>query len=630
MRAPSSDAREEGERGVCVSRDGQGRILKTTFPVFSHPFPVRPVPFVYDRHDLFDSENTGTAMAQVGLVVSPVPPSQKGQNLRWHKWLEQPSSPLASLVAVEGSRISLDHRASPGISEVCPPRQDPSALLQNSNAPMSSEPNLLGGPDTQEESKLPSSECSQLLYQYEDLLARLRRLDQFDDPPPCEEQHGEPIEEMAKDTIDITPDTIGEEAPLVSHSEEYTGVEATVGNNLEQDSPDSHGDAPPPTNAPHHISPSPCPLVLQQTQSTSNETDPEEAWKKFVFGAEPSDEVRKEVFEEAKQEVAWSLQPPPQLVNSAETSESDATNAATVGMTYAHRTRETSEDILDSPSVGSLEANESACVSTSDQTESRPDLKGNSTDAPSTEANAGSGVPSRAGKDFETSESIEESPSAESLVSSVSAVCIPAPDQMDPRTELDEDSTDAPSTPANAGSGGSSGTGQDFDVSEVPAPQGVDDVTSDLHTGPPTTTLSMAVVPAQSEIALREDLTSDSQTGPLSTGTSMAVVPAESEVGPAEKGTVKEPFRFAQPKLFVGSRSNQAQPPRVQDPTVGITLTKRRRGRGKKRANDGRADIRALPNYSSDPIEEFEEEKRVRKRKGKRATNPLFPALELT
>lgn len=47
----------------------------------------------------------------------------------------------------------------------------------------------------------------------------------------------------------------------------------------------------------------------------------------------------------------------------------------------------------------------------------------------------------------------------------------------------------------------------------------------------------------------------------------------------------------------------------------------------KKRANDGRADIRGLPNYSSDPIEEFEEERTVRET---RAPKSLFPALELS
>jgi hypothetical protein len=57
---------------------------------------------------------------------------------------------------------------------------------------------------------------------------------------------------------------------------------------------------------------------------------------------------------------------------------------------------------------------------------------------------------------------------------------------------------------------------------------------------------------------------------------------------------------------------------------VGISITRRRRGRPRRRANDGRADIRALPNYSSDPIEEFGDDERAQVRE-----HGLFPALEL-
>jgi hypothetical protein len=108
----------------------------------------------------------------------------------------------------------------------------------------------------------------------------------------------------------------------------------------------------------------------------------------------------------------------------------------------------------------------------------------------------------------------------------------------------------------------------------------------------------------------------------------MAVAPARSEAVSSEVATTGEQFRFAQPKLFVGSRSSMSQPKRVAVSGVGISLAKKKRGRPKKKANDGRADIRALPNYSSDPIEESEDEGRGRKEG--RVPKSLFPALEMS
>ncbi|KAI0847472.1 hypothetical protein F5Y00DRAFT_119374 [Daldinia vernicosa] len=65
-------------------------------------------------------------------------------------------------------------------------------------------------------------------------------------------------------------------------------------------------------------------------------------------------------------------------------------------------------------------------------------------------------------------------------------------------------------------------------------------------------------------------------------------------------------FRFAQPRAFVGkfADSNVA--------TTGgsrlVSHSKKRRGRPRKRAVDGRANIRRLPDFDGDPIEEFEDD----------------------
>ncbi|KAK0668879.1 hypothetical protein QBC41DRAFT_225083, partial [Cercophora samala] len=81
---------------------------------------------------------------------------------------------------------------------------------------------------------------------------------------------------------------------------------------------------------------------------------------------------------------------------------------------------------------------------------------------------------------------------------------------------------------------------------------------------------------------------------------------------------VEEQARFAPPKLFMGSRSQPQE--RYKAPVV-LRATTKRRGRPKRRAVDGRADIRSIPNYTSDPIEDFEDQQPVH--------TSIFPALEL-
>ncbi|KAK0739905.1 hypothetical protein B0T21DRAFT_347163 [Apiosordaria backusii] len=81
---------------------------------------------------------------------------------------------------------------------------------------------------------------------------------------------------------------------------------------------------------------------------------------------------------------------------------------------------------------------------------------------------------------------------------------------------------------------------------------------------------------------------------------------------------VEEQVRFAPPKLFVGSRSK----PQERSKALGVLrAATKRRGRPKKRATDGRADIRGIPNYTSDPIEDFEDQQPTQR--------SIFPALEL-
>lgn len=84
--------------------------------------------------------------------------------------------------------------------------------------------------------------------------------------------------------------------------------------------------------------------------------------------------------------------------------------------------------------------------------------------------------------------------------------------------------------------------------------------------------------------------------------TSIAVEPSQSVAG------AEQQFRFAPPKLFVGSHSTPNQVTRPTGAAVPLNFARKRRGRQRKRALDGRADIRALPNYGGDPIEDIEDD----------------------
>jgi hypothetical protein len=566
MRMPSSESGKEG-RACCISSTPEGQI-RESFPVLSQPHSARPVPNFFYDHRLFDSENTGTAIAQIGRVVPLVGPYEEVENRRWHAWLRLPTSPVASHVAVEGSRASLEHRVSPSVSQICQPREEIPYLPLESDDEMVAEPRQLSDKETQED--LPSSSvCTQIFNQYEEWLARLHRLEQFVESGSCDKQHEDLTKHSPEEPSDTSFATTAQETLLVNSFEEQSNLEVTGDGHTRDGSSNAHEKVTSLVNPANDTSSPSRPLVLQKIEPTSNNEDPEEAWKAFVFGEEQSEEIRDEVFEEAKQEAARNLHRPRQLADSTEASESGATTAATIGTAVAHHASETSEYTETSPSVESLEGVQSTSFEESMKTESRP--------------------------------------------------------------HIEDDSTDIPSTVTHMGCGGSSPVSvQEPEILETLTTQSVDDVTSDSQAGPPTTNMSMAVLPPLSEVkAIEDEVTSDSPSGPPSMTTSMAVVPAQSEAGLGEQSTVKEPFRFAQPKLFVGSRSNLAQLPIIQEPSYRITLTKRRRTRAKKRANDGRADIRALPNYSSDPIEDFEEDRQVR-RGGRRTEKSRFPALELS
>lgn len=541
MREPSIDQHEGNEQRCCISSDAEGRILTTSFPLFSHPLSVRPVPEIFYHFERFGSENTGTAIAQVGRAISPVPSSQKIENFRWRKWLDQPSSPISSHVAVDGSRSSLEQKVSPGVSEIRLPRQQPS---RSSPSKGHYRPNGSRNASSEEscDPKLASSsDSSEILDRYEELVARLRRLEQFDTPLPRDQLSPPALEKptvhtahgIEKSNAEVT--TLPSSRVRAASSVLIGAVENRRGDSSAISDAENLGLEHIPASLPSSLPP----LAIQQDCAASDETDPAEAWKAFVFGDEQSDEISKAAFEDAKQDALRDLRPSDSPSASYDNPETEGSNAATIGTSHTFHGNETPESMEAPSSTGAAPSLEIAGVTSATATESRPvaDTSDGSAHAPSIEVNAGTSSLSEIESSIHTSENIGP---------------------------VSVEETDSNASEAGAG-----------------AP-------------------SMA--------------------------TSTVVAPALSHVGAGETKTKGEQFRFALPKLFVGSRSNFPQHKRTIEPRVGISLAKRR-GRPKKRVNDGRADIRALPTYSSDPIEEFEEEERGCQEG--RVPKSRFPALEL-
>lgn len=75
----------------------------------------------------------------------------------------------------------------------------------------------------------------------------------------------------------------------------------------------------------------------------------------------------------------------------------------------------------------------------------------------------------------------------------------------------------------------------------------------------------------------------------------------------AENTIAKDDFIFAPPKLFVGKLSESMPSDRPVTAVKPVTLTKNKRGRPKRKALDGRTNIKSIPMYHGDPIEDFDE-----------------------
>ena len=131
---------------------------------------------------------------------------------------------------------------------------------------------------------------------------------------------------------------------------------------------------------------------------------------------------------------------------------------------------------------------------------------------------------------------------------------------------------------------------------------------SDLET---TTQTDQAVAGTSSSSLEQADLTEGPRL-PTFIETSLAEsdkLPPKSRSNQVEGyDEANEGFRFARPKLFMGKKLGPVDEQRQIALSAAQIRGRNQTRRRATKTNDGRANIRKLPNYGSDPIEEFEED----------------------
>ncbi|KAK4451912.1 hypothetical protein QBC34DRAFT_436176 [Podospora aff. communis PSN243] len=449
-------------------------------PNLIHPIPFRAIPSQVYSLDPEQSAYSGSAVAQVGRPISPVPLSQTEENTAWRRWLGE--STAASLITDDATiygRLS-PNRAdiSPGISERRPARD----WFQPISAPVEITPSEAEGGSsggTQWPVNVPSSsEFSQILSQYDAILSKVGLHGSHEESEPEEPQ-----------------------VQLPDNRDPIRTTKAT-----------QRGDV--------RFTPPALPRTPVQDVRPPNEDSSDDAWKLFVFGDDNTDELE-EAFNEATKDEARRMQPPDRLTYITEEPLSELDSILAVPGTPFTGSLATPGDL----SAAAVSASREATLA----------------------------------------------PSSAEMPSDLTASSPHAATQLS-RTMTEADSSMSPGT----------------------------DCSTNRDGGP---RLAASMEPKCSDQESLDDQTSVAPSAVPSMVTSMAVEPAQSVAGSNEPH-----FRFAPPKLFVGSRSTHNQVSRPAGAAVPLTFARRQRGRQRKRAHDGRANIRALPNYAGDPIEEIEDE----------------------
>ncbi|KAK3377964.1 hypothetical protein B0H63DRAFT_231189 [Podospora didyma] len=270
----------------------QPLVTRISFPQLHAPIPTRRV-VSQSLHSFksFDSENTNSVLAQAGRVVPPVPASQKGKNDRWRTWRRESSSPIDNDEAVEGSWQSVEGSVpSPGVSLRSRPVPEPDSepRLPNLSHLTRTVRSKHGFDKSQNLPQvLTSSDSSEILSRYEEMVARLRHL----------QEQSKPYEQSGPYPGSDSPDQSESR-----ESDEPHFLEHLPSPNDSMDFRDKKDNT--------SFRPSILPKLTGQTDADLYENDnPEQAWKLFVLGDDRTDDVEEAAYNEAKRDVARSLQP---------------------------------------------------------------------------------------------------------------------------------------------------------------------------------------------------------------------------------------------------------------------------------------------------------------------------------
>ncbi|KAM7193807.1 hypothetical protein V8F33_007596 [Rhypophila sp. PSN 637] len=567
----------------------RSRVL-THSPIIHAPVSIRHASRYFGLSDAYDSQDTNSAVAQPARAVPLVPTSQRSGNNIWRNWLESASGSVQTDKSVEGSVHSIYWPpVSPGISETLERTKGRVCSLPD---PSESSPRAISQAGQNEE------------YASDDMISSGSSfiVNRNDDPADKEEveEHQirieHPLRYVPGGKEEAEQNKIQMERSFGYIPANKEGVEDYKS---KPERPFRHAPANKEDVKEHKInieepsrySPKPVghqnmfrierdgydlPKVSAKKQTSDPEPsteDPEEAWKAFVLRGVDSDDLEQAAFEEAKHDAAMYIRPSDPSSTDSDQHMSDAiSNVATVGTQPADQASHLTPLNEEDEDEDRLETDSGlgGCVLASSSIEVEM-----STDS------------------YEEPEQISSTPSAGSVVS-------------DPAHRTSVSFTQATTMEVQVSS---SRLDSGDMISSTRAPIKRPDISSQ----PPSSSLSEPQPP--STISALAPSSSLSEAQPESTASgldSVAVQPPNLDTKKSEPNN----FRFAPPKLFAGNRSSQLRQPA---PLQTVRLRKPRRGRQRARASDGRVNIRALPNYNSDPIEEFEDEVR----------DPLFPPLEL-
>jgi hypothetical protein len=576
----SDQSEFEKPRHILSEQDGHLMVSTRIKPL--QPYPERPFLKTVSRFEVYASDNTGTNIAHVDYDQTLIQPPQEKDNDKWRNWLYKPSSPINSLTTVEGSQLSVELMISPGVSELNQPQHNfqhlrSSNRLDEMLSEKSAEIN-----STDARPMNIRSDSSKALAQYEEIVSKLRHLRESDSTQASSWSANRVVQEQSynKGPLGHLLFKKREKESAVINDNICEGNRVQIVDmNLRGQSNCFRARDPG-----HQVvsfssdaSSVPIPAAVQLDRRHVEDMDPDQAWKSFVFGNEASDEVEKAAFGEAKHDVVKEMLSSDNLSAGMENKPSDADSImATMGTVYAEESQTESKFELNSDvaTLGTTHMQERDALTSSTGLDS-------SNTIPSTRVTAKRDV------GFSDDNGTSESAAILALTeASAQATYHHSSVETHFSSSTSEQSTEISSLKASAG---------------TYAPSEINGSTDSLDDSRPRSVESA------------ESGASCLSSGPPSMITSMAAAPALSNVGVGDTTTPVEHFRFVPPKLFVGKRSNPSLWNRATMPNVGLSLTRRRQGRQRRRANDGRADIRALPNYSSDPIEDVDEEENTSK-----------------